>query len=267
MAVCAKLCVKLGHCACCSFDIAAYLVHNRCINCSACCIAQVARADWEMFVIPEIIILAMIAAFLGMRLYSVLGRRAEHEEEMVASRFERAEEPSAAQDNTKPVSEVQADDRALVGFAPAIEQGLRAISSADRRFELLPFLEGARGAYEMVLDGFWRGDKELLKELCDDDVYEGFAAAIDEREGLGHTFDNRLIRVEDTTVHSAMLDGRTARIAVRFVSDIASVTRDKDGTVIAGSLDDAIESRDIWTFSRDVSSSDPAWLLDETDIG
>jgi predicted lipid-binding transport protein (Tim44 family) len=217
--------------------------------------------------IPEIIILAMIAAFLGMRLYSVLGRRAEHEEEMVTSRFEAAEESQPTPASTAPMAEAARHERALAGFAPAIEQGLREISAADRRFDLLSFLEGAKGAYEMILEAFWRGDKETLRQLCDDDVYEGFAMAIDEREAAGQKLDNRLIRIEDTTVHSAMLDGRTARIAVRFVSDIASVMRDADGNVIAGSLDDAVESRDIWTFRHEVSSREPDWLLDETDIG
>lgn len=209
----------------------------------------------------------MIAAFLGMRLYSVLGRKAEHEEEMVTSRFESVEETKSSPATALPTAETARTERVLAGFAPAIEQGLREISSADRRFELLSFLEGAKGAYEMILEAFWRGDKQTLRELCDDDVYDGFAGAIDEREAAGHTVDNRLIRVEDTTIHSAVLDGRKARIAVRFVSDIASVTRDADGTVIAGSLDDAIESRDIWTFAHDVSSREPEWLLDETDLG
>ena len=217
--------------------------------------------------IPEIIILAMIAAFLGMRLYSVLGRRAEHEEEIVPSRFERSDEQGAPNPAPQSALEAPQNDRVLAGFPPAIERGLRDISAADRQFDLLPFLEGARGAYEMVLEAFWRGDKEELRELCDDDVYASFAGAIDEREAAGQVLDNKLIRIEDTTVHSAMLDGKIARIAVRFVSDIASVLRDKDGNVIAGSLDDAIESRDIWTFTRNVTSQNPAWLLDETDIG
>lgn len=208
----------------------------------------------------------MIAAFLGMRLYSVLGRRAEHEEEIIPNRFEQPEREE--QQKVSPQTlEAPQSERAIAGFPPAIERGLRDIANADRNFDLLPFLEGARGAYEMVLEAFWRGDKEELRELCDDDVFESFAGAIDEREAAGHVLDNKLIRIEDTTVHSAMLDGKIARIAVRFVSDIASVVRDKDGNVIAGSLDDAVESRDIWTFSRDVKSGDPAWLLDETDIG
>ena len=83
----------------------------------------------------------------------------------------------------------------------------------------------------MVLEAFWRGDKDELRELCDDDVYEGFAAAIDAREAAGETLDNRLIRIEDATIDAAELDGQTARIAVRFVADIAAVTRDKDGNV------------------------------------
>lgn len=217
--------------------------------------------------IYEIVILAMIAAFLGLRLYSVLGRRAEHEEEAIPTRFEAPEGKAAAKPAAPAIGPQSAAARELAGFPPAIERGLRDIAAADRSFELLPFLEGAKSAYEMILEAFWRGDREELRELCDDDVYAGFAAALDEREAAGVTLDNRLIRIEDTTVHSAALDGKTARIAVRFVADIATVTRDKDGTPIAGSLDDAIESVDIWTFKRDATSADPAWLLDETDLG
>ena len=128
-------------------------------------------------------------------------------------------------------------------------------------------MEGARGAYEMILEAFWSGDRETLKELCDSDVYAGFEAAITAREEAGETLDNKLIRIEETKIHSASLDGRTARVAVLFVADIAAVTRDKDGNVIAGSLDDAIESRDIWTFSRNVDAAGPDWVLDETDEG
>ena len=209
----------------------------------------------------------MIAAFLGMRLYSVLGRRAEHEEEMVANRFDRPDDAAPAQAHAAPQAEAPRVENLTGGFAPAIERGLRDIAAADRTFQLLPFLEGARGAYRMVLEAFWRGDREELRQLCDDDVYASFDAAIAEREAAGHVLDNRLIRIEDSTIHSAMLDGRTARISVRFVSDIASLTRDKDGTMIAGSLDDAVESRDIWTFTRSVNTAGPDWLLDETDVG
>ena len=225
-------------------------------------------ADWDtVALIVEIVILAMIAAFLGLRLYSVLGRRAEHEEESVPTRFERSDGQTMARAVPQPVAETPRVPREMSGLAPGIEQGLRDITAADRRFELMPFLEGAKAAYSMVLEAFWRGDKEELRQLCDDDVYQSFAAAIDAREKAGETLDNRLVRIDDTQIRSARLDGRTARISVVFVADIASVTRDKNGNVVAGSLDDAIESRDVWTFSRDVNSPEPDWLLDETDEG
>jgi len=215
----------------------------------------------------EIVILAMIAAFLGLRLYSVLGRRAEHEEEPVPTRFERPDGAAAPRPLAPQAAELPRGSRDLSGLAPHVEQGLRQISAADRRFDLAQFTAGARAAYGMVLEAFWRGDKEELRSLCDDDVYASFAGAIDARVANGEVLDNRLVRIEDVEVQGASLDGRTARIAVLFVADIAAVTRDKDGHVIAGSLVDAIEARDVWTFSRDVSSADPDWLLDETDEG
>jgi len=219
-------------------------------------------------VIVEIVILAMIAAFLGLRLYSVLGQRAEHEEEAIPHRFDANDDERGPLAAPKAAAAIQARaPQRFDGLMPAVERGVREIAAADPRFDIIGFLEGAKGAYEMVLEAFWKGDRETLKELCDADVYASFSGAIDAREQAGQTLDNKLIRIEETRIHSAVLDGRMARVAVLFISDIAAVTRDSDGNVIAGSLDDAIESRDIWTFSRDVGSPRPDWLLDETDEG
>jgi predicted lipid-binding transport protein (Tim44 family) len=225
---------------------------------------------WICQVIVEIVILAMIAAFLGLRLYSVLGQRAEHEEESIPHRFDAGDEDRATPASLDPAAAQAVPSmaqRRFDGLMPAVERGVRDIASADAQFDITAFLEGAKGAYEMVLEAFWKGDRETLKELCDGDVYASFTGAIDAREAAGHTLDNKLIRIEETRIHSAVLDGRIARVAVLFVADIAAVTRDKDGNVIAGSLDDAVESRDVWTFSRDVRSSTPDWILDETDEG
>lgn len=215
----------------------------------------------------EIVILAMIAAFLGLRLYSVLGRRAEHEEEPIQGRFDA--KPDALP--LAPASRAQVNPllrpNDLTPAMPAVERGMREIVAADRRFDALTFLEGARSAYGMILDAFWRGDKEELGQLCDRDVYEGFASAIDARIAAGETLENRLVRVEEAAITSASFNAPMARITVRFTADIAAVTRDADGNVIAGSLNDAVQSLDIWTFSRNVSSPDPDWLLDETDEG
>jgi predicted lipid-binding transport protein (Tim44 family) len=148
---------------------------------------------------------------------------------------------------------------------PVAERGLRDILAVDRRFDPLLFLTGARSAYRMILEAFWKGDKEQLAHLCDRDVYQGFVAAIAAREEAGERLENSLVRVEDATIVDAQVQGTMARITVRFTADIAAVTRNAEGTMIAGSLDDAIEARDLWTFSRDLSAAGPDWLLDETD--
>jgi len=221
----------------------------------------------------EIVILAMIAAFLGLRLYSVLGRRAEHEEEPIQGRFEASTDGKLAPPALRP-TERSADraaqpvvlgQRELASVLSPAERTLRDIAAADRRFDILSFLNGAQGAYRMVLEAFWRGDKAELAQLCDADVLEGFSAAIDARKAAGETLENRLVRIEDATITDASLQANVARITVRFTADIAALTRDSAGRMIAGSLDDAIEARDLWTFSRDLQSADPDWLLDETD--
>lgn len=227
---------------------------------------------------PEIVILAMIAAFLGLRLYSVLGRRAEHEEEPIQGRFEgrQGQKPGAPRVSAPPRPDQRSDDRAraeqprqrVIPLAPpSVERGLAEISQADRRFDAAAFLDGARNAYRMILEDFWKGDKAELRQLCDDDVYVGFAAAIDARIEAGETLDNRLIRIEETGFTAAGVENGYARITLRFRADIAAVTRNADGQVVAGSLDDAIETIDVWTFGRAVNSPDPDWVLEETDEG
>jgi predicted lipid-binding transport protein (Tim44 family) len=228
-------------------------------------------------VTPEIVILAMIAAFLGLRLYSVLGRRAEHEEEPIPGRFDspkpgapagpavRSADRDADRAGDRAPLQGQPRGRDLPPVPPAVEQGLREIAAADRRFDAFAFVEGARGAYRLILEAFWRGDKEELGQLCDRDVYEAFAAEIDARQKAGETLDNRLVRIEESQIAGASFNAPIARITMRFTADIAAVTRNAEGQVVAGSLDDAVESRDIWTFRRDVTSPDPDWLLEETD--
>lgn len=222
----------------------------------------------------EIVILAMIAAFLGLRLYSVLGRRAEQEEEPIPGRFDN---PQGAAGAARPTTPAETKERpqayqgtlqpGLPPVPPLAERGLREIAAADRRFDAFAFLDGARGAYRMVLEAFWQGDRNALRELCDLDVYNSFLSAIDARQAAGETLQNSLVRIEEATIVGASYDAPTARITVRFRSDIAAVTRDASGAVIAGSLHDAVEAVDVWSFSRNIRESGPDWLLDETDEG
>lgn len=222
----------------------------------------------------EIVILAMIAAFLGLRLYSVLGRRAEHEEEPIQGRLDgRAGAPNTSraplpnQMEDRQPAQTGLHERDFPAATPLVERGLREIAAADRHFDAFAFVDGARSAYRMILEAFWKGDKEELGHLCDRDVYESFAAAIDARNEAGETLQNSLVRIEEVSIASAGYDAPTARIKMRFRADIAAVTRDAEGNVIAGSLNDAVEAIDVWTFSRNVNSPDPDWLLEETDEG
>lgn len=211
-----------------------------------------------------IVILALVAAFLALRLYSVLGRRTGHEQQPAPLRDDRI----APKMEQPQVQSPQSADRLRVGdtsVAPAAENGLRAIIAADRQFDAAQFLDGARNAYGMILNAFWTGKREDLRWLCNSDVAHSFEEAIDRREAEGHVLENRLVRIEKAQIIDALLRNGTAQITVRFDADIAAVTRDKDGNVVAGSMSDAVTSHDLWTFSRDVSNADPNWRLSETD--
>ncbi|WP_317617472.1 Tim44/TimA family putative adaptor protein [Sphingomonas daechungensis] len=142
---------------------------------------------------------------------------------------------------------------------------MRALLAADQTFDVAKFLEGAKSAYQIVLGAFWKGDANALRPYVDDHVYETFSSAIEQREKDGLVLDNRLVNVEQTLITEASADHDLAVVTVRFEADIAAVTRNKDGEVVAGSLSDAVQTRDLWTFRRKIGSRDPNWLLIETD--
>jgi predicted lipid-binding transport protein (Tim44 family) len=211
----------------------------------------------------EIVLLAMIALFVGLRLYAVLGQRTCHEQSPVVTRPDTAPEtaPPAAQPDAP---QAQAEPSGLA-YEQGASAGIRAIIAADSSFDVARFVEGAQAAYKMVLEAFWKGDREELALLANREVAATFIAAIDEREAVGHKLDNRLVAIERAAIEDARLDGKIAEIEIRFDAYIAAVTRDKDGELIAGSLSDAVQSKDVWTFQRNLASKDPNWLLVETD--
>lgn len=216
----------------------------------------------EMCVTVEIVLLALVALFVGLRLYAVLGKRTGHEQQPV-TRLETVPgpDPRAALPDATPG---RIEDNGLV-YEEHAAGGIRAIVSADSNFDVARFLEGAQAAYRMILEGFWQGDRETLEELVGEDVRQSFFDAIDQREAAGHRLENRLVAIERAIIEDARLDGRTASIVVRFDADIAAITRNQDGEVVAGSMTDAVETHDIWTFQRVLGSRDPNWLLVETD--
>lgn len=211
-----------------------------------------------------IVILAMIFALLALRLYSVLGKRTGHEQQMPAPADDR---PAVAIASPRPAVDarpdpVRAGDSLM---SPDAQNGIRQVIGADRNFDVTRFLTGARAAYGMILEAFWQGEKDRLRSLCDADVYGAFASAIDDRQAAGHVLDNRLVRIDGARIVDAALNGSTAQITVQFEADIAAVTRDAEGTVIAGSLEDAITTQEAWTFARDLKSRSPDWTLVATD--
>ncbi|QXF13622.1 Tim44 domain-containing protein [Sphingopyxis terrae subsp. terrae] len=217
----------------------------------------------------SIILLAMIAAFLGMRLYSVLGKRTGHEQEPVMPRRDdraasapvRLDEADAAGS-----SRDQAPVNSGLVYEPSAEAGLRQLLASDRHFDAGRFMDGAQAAYRMILEAFWKGHRDTLRDLCDDDSYEGFIAAIEDREARGEKLENRLIGIDSAKITAVELGRNEARITVRYQADISAVTRDADGKLIAGSMTDGVQTDDLWTFRRKVGSSDPNWLLDEADV-
>ncbi|KTE04735.1 preprotein translocase subunit Tim44 [Sphingopyxis sp. H115] len=212
----------------------------------------------------SIVLLAMIAAFLGMRLYSVLGKRTGHEQEPVLPRERSAASPVRLDDGDTPPSPLApAPDASGLVYEPSAEAGLRQLLATDRNFDAGRFMEGAEAAYRMISEAYWKGDRDTLRDLCDDDSYEAFVAAIEARAARGETLDNRLIGIDSAKITSVDIDRNEARITVRYRADISAITRDADGKLIAGSMSDAAQTDDFWTFRRQIGSSDPNWLLDE----
>lgn len=212
-----------------------------------------------------IIILALIAVFIGLRLYSVLGERTGHEQQQPILKPAEPDARIEPRANPAPFAPAANVDPAGLAFVPTAGPGVRALLAADPSFDVARFLEGAKAAYGMVLEAFWKGDTETLARFTDAHVLEAFSAAIADRREKGWVLDNRLVAIEQAIIAHAQLDRHVAVLAVRFEADIAAVTRNAEGDVVAGSLSDAVQTRDVWTFRRDISSSDPNWVLIETD--
>lgn len=216
----------------------------------------------------SIVLLAMVAAFLGLRLYTVLGKRTGHEQEPVLPRTEDRAASTAKRlpDMGDAVATVDAPiaPTGLV-YDPGAESGLKALLAADRSFDAGRFVGGAEAAYRMILEAFWSGDRTTLRDLTDDDTYAAFDSAIVTREERGEKLENRLVRIDSARISAVDFTRGVARVTVAYTADMVAVTRSADGGLVAGSLSDAVETHDRWTFVRTIASADPNWKLDETE--
>ncbi len=226
----------------------------------------------------DIILFAMIAAFLVLRLRSVLGRRDGHKggrRNPFARSLpeEQADEkvvhlPSARDAEADTEADTEADMEAdmeaeAVGDDAEgdLAAGFREIKAADRGFEPAEILSGARIAFELVLSAYASGDTNALKPLLSAEVLDNFAQPIREREAAGETMEHTLIGVKSADIVEAFLDGGMAHVTVKFVTDQANVTRDAKGEVVDGDPSAVTEVTDFWTFARDTGSRDPNWTL------
>ncbi len=224
----------------------------------------------ESFQYVDIILFAMIAAFLVLRLRSVLGRHKDDGRPPPRPEADPLAQPTNMGDDTviplpermrRPRPENPFDDQPLAEPAGPLEAGVAAMRAHDPRFDLKEFIGGARAAFEMIVQGFAEGDRKTLKELLSTEVYDNFDGAMRDRESRNEILENTLIRIVSVDPTEAEVEHGIASITVKIVSEQVNVTKNAAGETVSGNANHIAEVSDIWTFSRDLRSRDPNWKL------
>lgn len=214
------------------------------------------------FGIFDIILFAMLAAFLVYRLRSVLGKRTGHEN--------RPPDPYTAPDSASengndnvialPDRESEVVEAELEPDSP-LSAGLTQVKIADPSFEVAPFLQGAQSAFEMIINAYATGDGKTLNTLLSAEVYENFAGAIRSRELANNTQESTLVGIDTADLLDIEMQGDDAMVTVKFVSEQINATIDDNGEVVDGDRNTVVTVTDIWTFARNTLASDPNWKL------
>lgn len=208
----------------------------------------------------QLLVLAGIAVFLILKLRSVLGSREGFEKPPVP-----LEEARSRPRRDFEVVE-GGPDRDITDHVPDGSPAAKALAGmkmAEPGFNVSSFLSGARGAYEMILMGFEKGEMDKIRPFLAPDVAETFGDAIAQREAQGLTVEANFVGLRELALHDATFDRETknAEVSVRFVSELTSLVRNAAGEVVEGSPTEIKRQRDVWTFARTMGSSDPNWLL------
>lgn len=215
------------------------------------------------------------AVIIFIQLRAVLGKRTGNERpprDPLARREQAAEGlddpkvvtlPRRGRDAPEPDTFSAVDAYAAPGTE--LNKGLRAIVTADPSFVPEEFVRGATMAYEMIVSAYADGDRKTLKGLLSREVFDGFVAAIDDREQRGETVRSNFVGIEKANIIQAEMKGAEANITLRIISQLISATVNKDGEVLEGDLDEVTEVNDVWTFARDTRSRDPNWRLIATE--
>lgn len=212
----------------------------------------------------ELLVLFAIAAFVLYRLKGVLGTRTGYEEPPEYLRRggpgDRPATGPRAVDSPADAAERDAD------APPEMREALAAMRAAEPDFSLEGFVEGARGAYEMIVMAYQEGDRATLRNLLAPDVYSAFEGVIADREAKGLSVEARFIGVREAVPVRASYD-RTdgvADLTIRFTGEIITAVRDAENRIVEGDPNEIKRQTDTWTFSRQMGAPDPNWLLTGT---
>ena len=211
----------------------------------------------------DIVLFAMIAAFLILRLRSVLGKHRNSGEGKsnlglhTLTQSHKIDKQPAEGDSEKEskIDEPQNSEKDNDGV------DLAEIQGAIPGFEKGEFLAGVRAAFEIIVNSFSSGDKEKLAGLLSDEVFNNFSSAITDRERLGHVSESSLIRIIDTVLLEANISDGSVLLTVKILSEQINATKGEQGEVVDGNPDLVLEVADIWTFSKEIESPDPNWRL------
>ena len=226
------------------------------------------------------VVFLALAVFVVLRLRAVLGQRPQRDappRNRPASTPLRRDavgqpgnviplSPAANDRNSRPEAAASPDRwKGIAEPGSHLAQGLDAIDAAARGFDPAGFISGARGAYEITVTSFAKGDRARLHDLLSPEVLEGFGKAITDREARGEKVEMTLVSVEEAKILDAQVRDMVAQITVRFASKLITATRDRTGKVVDGNPDKVADVTDVWTFSRDMRSADPNWQLVATE--
>lgn len=215
----------------------------------------------------ELLVLFALAAVVLYRLKAVIGTRTGHESPPeFLRRQQEARRTGAPAPQTVPDVASVPDDEGTPGAPESGRAAVDAIRRVEPAFTTKDFVAGARGAYEMILMAYEEGDRETLRALLAPDVFQAFEQGIAEREAAGLRVEARFIGVREAKVDEVAFDPETriADVTVRFVGELITAVRDSENRVVEGDPNEIRRQTDRWTFSREMGSADPNWLLTGT---
>lgn len=210
----------------------------------------------------QLLVLAGVAFFLIMRLKNVLGTR-DGFEGRPQEKPEQGKESPYRRDFEVIEGGVDRDIADHVDVKSTTGKAIAEMKKAEPDFSLSEFLGGARGAYEMILMAFEKGDRDVLRQFLSDDVYASFISVVDAREKEGLNIDATFVGVRELKLKDASFDRMSGEgeLKIRFVGELTSVVRDRAGEITEGNPEEIKRQSDTWTFARIMGSKDPNWQL------